>query len=80
MDFGGKKNVGIVVGVIDGCVYLGTSLEALVLGRVLPRGEAQADAGNWWTWPAVMVPAALLGLGLSTRVWNARPKSFASGH
>jgi MFS transporter, OPA family, glycerol-3-phosphate transporter len=80
MDFGGKKNVGIVVGVIDGCVYLGTSLEALVLGRVLPRGEAQADAGNWWTWPVVMVPAALLGLGLSTRVWNARPKSFAGGH
>ncbi len=73
MDFGGKRNVGIVVGIIDGMVYLGTALEALVLGRVLPKEAAQSDAHNWWTWPAVMVPAAILGLALSTRVWNARP-------
>jgi MFS transporter, OPA family, glycerol-3-phosphate transporter len=74
MDFGGKRNVGIVVGIIDGCVYLGTALEALVLGRVLPKGAGQTDAHNWWTWPAVMVPAAVIGLALSARVWNARPK------
>lgn len=75
MDFGGKRNVGIVVGVIDGCVYLGTALEALVLGRVLPKDAAAHEAGNWWTWPAVMIPAAVLGLVLATRVWNARPAS-----
>lgn len=81
MDFGGKKNVGIVVGIIDGMVYLGTAIEALVLGRVLPKVHAQADAANWWTWPAVMVPAAVIGLALSTRVWNARPASkTASAH
>jgi OPA family glycerol-3-phosphate transporter-like MFS transporter len=81
MDFGGKKNVGIVVGIIDGCVYLGTAIEALVLGRVLPKEGAQQDSHNWWTWPAVMVPAALLGLALSTRVWNARPRPHARhGH
>ena len=34
MDFGGKRNVGVVVGIIDGCVYLGTSLEHAVLGKV----------------------------------------------
>jgi len=77
MDFGGKRNVGIVVGVIDGCVYLGTAVEALVLGHVLPRGEAQQSPSNWWTWPDVMIPAAVLGLGLATRVWNARPKPHA---
>ncbi|MBX3206113.1 MAG: MFS transporter [Labilithrix sp.] len=81
MDFGGKKNVGMVVGIIDGCVYLGTAVEALVLGRVLPSKELQGDSHNWWTWPAVMVPAAVLGLALSTRVWNARPKAKAfAGH
>lgn len=81
MDFGGKKNVGVVVGIIDGCVYLGTAVEALVLGKVLPSKALQGDARNWWTWPAVLVPAALLGLALSTRVWNARPSSAkASGH
>lgn len=77
MDFGGKKNVGVVVGIIDGCVYLGTALEARVLGRVLPKDGAQADPASWWTWPAVMLPAALLGLALSMRVWNARPKPKA---
>jgi OPA family glycerol-3-phosphate transporter-like MFS transporter len=80
MDFGGKKNVGIVVGIIDGCVYLGTALEALVLGHVLPAKEAQHDAANWWTWPAVMLPAALVGLALSLKVWNARPKTSAAAH
>ena len=73
-DFGGKKNVGIVVGVIDGFVYLGSSLEAKVLGSVLPKDEAAKSAHNWWTWPAVIVPAAVIGLALTTRVWNARPK------
>lgn len=81
MDFGGKKNVGVVVGVIDGCVYLGTALEALVLGRVLPTKAAQQDAHNWWTWPAVMLPLAIVGLLLSMKVWNARPKAKAfAGH
>jgi OPA family glycerol-3-phosphate transporter-like MFS transporter len=80
MDFGGKKNVGVVVGVIDGMVYLGTALEALVLGRVLPKKPLNVDAANWWTWPAVILPAALLGFFLATRVWNARPKSGTEAH
>jgi OPA family glycerol-3-phosphate transporter-like MFS transporter len=82
MDFGGKRNVGIVVGVIDGFVYLGTAVEALILGRVLPKKPPlSTDAANWWTWPAVMLPAAAIGLGLAMLVWNARPKAKAfSGH
>ncbi len=71
MDFGGKKNVGIVVGIIDGFVYLGTAAQAAVLKRVLPDGEAAAVAENWWTWPAAMLPVAIIGLVLSVRVWNA---------
>jgi OPA family glycerol-3-phosphate transporter-like MFS transporter len=78
MDFGGKKNVGIVVGVIDGCVYLGTALESLVLGRVLPSGEAQRDAKNWITWPIVILPAAIVGFALCLKVWNARPQPKAA--
>lgn len=71
MDFGGKKNVGVVVGIIDGFVYLGTAAQAAVLKRVLPDGDAAAIAENWWTWPAAMVPVAVVGLLLSMRVWNA---------
>jgi OPA family glycerol-3-phosphate transporter-like MFS transporter len=80
MDFGGKRNVGIVVGVIDGCVYLGTSLESKILGAVLPKGELAKDPANWWTWPAVILPGAVLGLALATRVWNARPTSKSAAH
>ena len=81
MDFGGKRNVGVVVGVIDGMVYLGTAMEAQVLGYVLPKDAAAKDAHGWWTWPAVILPAALIGLALTTRVWNSRPAAkAASGH
>ena len=77
MDFGGKRNVGVVVGVIDGFVYLGSSLGAFVLGHVLPVKEAAKNDHNWWTWPTAMLPVAVLGFILSLLVWNARPKSKA---
>ena len=81
MDFGGKRNVGVVVGVIDGFVYLGTAAEALVLGRVLPKGAPAVDPANWWTWPAAMLPAAVVGFALALRLWNATPqRSAAAGH
>jgi OPA family glycerol-3-phosphate transporter-like MFS transporter len=75
MDFGGKQNVGVVVGVIDGCVYLGSTLGSRVLKAVLPEKPASADSANWWTWPAAMVPLAVIGMGLAMLVWNAKPKS-----
>jgi OPA family glycerol-3-phosphate transporter-like MFS transporter len=77
MDFAGKRNTGLAVGVIDGFVYLGTSLQSVVLGAVLPKdGTAQAaDPAGWRSWPLVIVPAAVIGLLLATRLWNARPGS-----
>jgi MFS transporter, OPA family, glycerol-3-phosphate transporter len=78
MDFGGRKNVGVAVGIIDGLVYLGTAAQALVLGEILPEGEAQKDPSNWAAWPLSFVPIALIGLVLATRVWNARPAPRAS--
>jgi OPA family glycerol-3-phosphate transporter-like MFS transporter len=72
MDFGGKRNAGVAVGIIDGFVYLGVALEALVLGRVLPKEAAARDPAHWWTWPAAILPAAVVGFLLALRVWNAR--------
>lgn len=74
MDFGGRKNVGVAVGLIDGCVYLGTAAQSLLLGNILPKGADTKSAANWMNWPLAMIPAALLGLILATRVWNARAK------
>lgn len=79
MDFGGRHNVGVAVGLIDGMVYLGTALQALVLGEILPRGAEQKTAENWSSWPLVMLPVAILGFLLTLRIWNAKP-SPRGGH
>ena len=34
-----------------------------------------ANADNWRTWPWLIVPAAVVGLLLSLRLWNARTKA-----
>jgi OPA family glycerol-3-phosphate transporter-like MFS transporter len=73
MDFGGKKNVGTAVGIIDGMVYLGTGAQSLYYGFTLPNGEAAKDPANWGAWPMAMIPVAGIGLLLAARVWNSRP-------
>jgi OPA family glycerol-3-phosphate transporter-like MFS transporter len=79
MDFGGKKNTGVAVGIIDGFVYLGTALQSFVLGRVLPQDKAaEKILANWSVWPIVIVPAAFVGLLLATRIWNAKPAPKAA--
>ncbi len=78
MDFGGKKNVGIAVGIIDGMVYLGTGLQSIVLGSILPEKEAAKDPANWWMWPVAMIPLALIGFVLTLRIWNAKPQPKAA--
>ena len=83
MDFGGQKNVGIAVGIIDGFVYLGTAVMSFTYALILPHEQLDAagniigpatDPANWRAWPLAMVPIAALGLLLATRVWHARPK------
>jgi MFS transporter, OPA family, glycerol-3-phosphate transporter len=77
MDFGGSKHAGLVTGVIDGFVYLGTGCQAFLFGRILPRGDEAKNPEAWLTWPLAMLPVAVVGLLLCTRVWNARPQRAA---
>lgn len=79
-DFGGKKNAGVAVGLIDACVYLGTTVQSFLLGRLLPeKGTLEAaDVANWGLWPMAMLPVAILGLVLSVTVWNAKPKAASA--
>jgi OPA family glycerol-3-phosphate transporter-like MFS transporter len=83
MDFGGAKNAGIAVGIIDGFVYLGTGLMSLTYAIILPKVEldpagkitgAATDPANWQPWPIAMIPLALIGFLLALRLWNAKPK------
>jgi OPA family glycerol-3-phosphate transporter-like MFS transporter len=84
-DFGGQRNAGTATGLIDGFVYLGTALQGLVYGHMLPAAKimvegqavanpAAADVSNWYSWPLAMIPMAVIGLALSISVWNARVK------
>ncbi|HZI14114.1 MAG TPA: MFS transporter [Myxococcus sp.] len=78
MDFGGKKNAGVAVGIIDGAVYAGTALQSILLGSILPAGDLAKDPANWGKWPVAMLPLSFAGLLLATRVWNARPQPKAT--
>ncbi len=74
-DFGGKRNAGIAVGMIDACVYFGTMTQSFLLGRILPeKGTPEAAVlANWGVWPWAMAPVALFSLLLAATLWNARP-------
>jgi OPA family glycerol-3-phosphate transporter-like MFS transporter len=82
MDFGGKKNVGIAVGIIDGFVYLGTGVMSATYALILPKEQfvdgkltgPVTDPQNWLGWPVAMIPLAAIGFLLCLRVWNAMPK------
>ncbi len=83
MDFGGKKNVGIAVGIIDGFVYLGTAVMSFTYGIILPQEQfdeagkivgSATEPSNWIGWPVSMIPLGIIGLILALRVWNAKPK------
>jgi MFS transporter, OPA family, glycerol-3-phosphate transporter len=85
-DFGGKKNTGVAVGIIDGFVYAGSMVQSFIYGAYLPEklvvcadgttrpNPAARDIDNWTIWPYAMLPVALVGFGLALRLWNARAK------
>ena len=83
MDFGGSKNAGIAVGIIDGFVYLGTGVMSLTYGLILPGEQLTPDGkltgpatdpANWINWPIAMIPLAAVGFILALRVWHAKPQ------
>jgi len=90
MDFGGRKNTGVAVGIIDGFVYLGTGFMSILYGALLPTKaldpvtglRMDSDPSNWIIWPIAMIPLALIGFVLSLRIWNAKPqpKGASAGH
>ncbi len=80
MDFGGRRNTGVAVGIIDGFVYLGYGLMALIYSFALPSGDAKKDPDNWLAWPVSMLPMAVIGLLLARRLWHAKPTRGGGGH
>jgi OPA family glycerol-3-phosphate transporter-like MFS transporter len=91
-DFAGKKNTGVAVGLIDGFVYLGSTVQSFLYGAHLPAAKirdaagcvisnpAAAKASNWNIWPIAMIPVAVIGFVLTLRIWNAKPRAGGGGH
>ena len=87
MDFGGSKNVGTAVGLIDGLVYLGTAVQSISLGFITEKGHVfglkgwtfdgvlSADQRGWSLWPIFLLPFALIGFWLAVRIWKAIPEA-----
>jgi OPA family glycerol-3-phosphate transporter-like MFS transporter len=67
MDFGGQRAAATAVGLIDGCVYLGTGVQSLSLGFLTTQ--------NWHYWPPFLVPFAIFGLVQAIRIWHAFPQA-----
>jgi OPA family glycerol-3-phosphate transporter-like MFS transporter len=65
-DFGGRKNAGTAVGLIDGMVYLGTGVQSISLGFLTER--------SWSYWPLFLIPFAVIGLLLSWSIRYAMPR------
>jgi OPA family glycerol-3-phosphate transporter-like MFS transporter len=89
-DFGGRKNTGVAVGIIDGFVYAGSMIQSFIYGAYLPEkliicpdastrpNPAARVIENWRIWPYAMIPVALIGFVLALRLWNARAKPKTS--
>lgn len=82
MDFGGRRNVGIAVGIIDGFVYMGTAVMSFTYGWLLPdpEGGVGSSVGEWIWWPVTMIPVAAIGLMFALRVWHATPAKDKAAH
>lgn len=72
-DFAGTRNTGAAVGIVDGMVYLGTGIQSVVIGSLVPTGEAAKTAINWGVWPLFLLPFCLIGVWLSRKIWFALP-------
>lgn len=87
-DFGGRKATATCSGIVDGFVYLGTSIQSLGIGFLTPKDQA-AVAGSptakvffsfselagrsWYWWPVFLMPFALLGMIIAWIIWHELP-------
>ena len=64
-DFGGRKATATSAGIVDGCVYLGSSLQSVCVGHLVGFG--------WVWWPLFLAPFAALGAVIAWQFWSALP-------
>lgn len=69
-DFGGRKATATCSGLIDGCVYLGSSVQSVCVGFLTGTSWS---GHSWQWWPIFLMPFALAGGIIAWRIWNELP-------
>jgi OPA family glycerol-3-phosphate transporter-like MFS transporter len=64
-DFGGRKATATCSGIVDGCVYLGSSVQSVAVGYL--------SGISWTLWPIFLMPFALVGGIIAYRIWHELP-------
>lgn len=64
-DFGGRKATATCSGILDGCVYLGSSVQSISVGYL--------SGYSWQWWPIFLMPFALGGSVIAWRIWHELP-------
>jgi OPA family glycerol-3-phosphate transporter-like MFS transporter len=65
-DFGGRKATATCSGIIDGFVYVGSSLQSFGVGYL-------TEGHHWGRWPLFLMPFALVGIILALSIWHELP-------
>jgi OPA family glycerol-3-phosphate transporter-like MFS transporter len=80
-DFGGRKATATCSGIVDAFAYLGSGLQSLCIGYLIPEAAGGAGqtvpifgfARNWHWWPLFIAPFAVIGGGIALWIWNELP-------
>ena len=69
-DFGGRKATATCSGIVDGCVYLGSTIQSFAVGFLT---DPSFQYHSWQWWPVFLMPFALGGGIIAWRIWNELP-------
>ncbi|HVU27263.1 MAG TPA: MFS transporter [Verrucomicrobiae bacterium] len=80
-DFGGRKATATCMGIINAFAYLGSGLQSLCIGFLVPDKHAPANGQfvlhfiprDWHWWPVFVMPFAVVGTYLSIKIWHELP-------
>lgn len=84
-DFGGRKATATCSGIVDGFVYLGSTIQSVGIGFLTPKEQAVQNAAgtafsfselagrSWFWWPVFLIPFALLGCFIAWKIWHELP-------
>ncbi len=71
-DFGGRKATATCSGLVDACVYLGSTIQSVSVGFLTSE---EWSHHSWQWWPIFLTPFAILGSYIAFRIWHELPEA-----